>query len=141
MFSVRRIAFLALGCAWLLSGCGGGGEKANDAGDGSKAGGKVLNLYIWSDYLAENTLSDFEKQTGIKVHVAYYDTNETLETKLLAGNSGFDVTVPSSSYFQRLIKAGAYAQFSEGFETPDLRAARNLLAEADPAELHEISRD
>ena len=68
----------------------------------------MLNLYIWSDYLAPNTLADFEKQTGIKVHVAYYDTNETLETKLLAGSSGYDVVVPTASYFERLIKAGAF---------------------------------
>ena len=68
----------------------------------------MLNLYIWSDYLAPNTLSDFEKQTGIKVHAAYYDSNETLETKLLAGRSGFDVVVPSASYFERQIKAGVY---------------------------------
>ena len=69
---------------------------------------KVLNLYIWSDYLAPNTLADFEKQTGIKVHAAYFDTNETLETKLLAGSSGYDVVVPTASYFERQIKAGVY---------------------------------
>jgi putrescine transport system substrate-binding protein len=53
-------------------------------------------------------LSDFEKQTGIKVHVSYFDTNETLETRLLAGHSGFDVVVPTASYFERQIKAGVY---------------------------------
>jgi spermidine/putrescine-binding protein len=42
------------------------------------------------------------------VHVAYYDTNETLETKLLAGSSGFDIVVPTASYFERQIKAGVY---------------------------------
>ena len=141
MFSVRRMTILALGCAWLLSACGGGTEKAKDAGDGAKTGGKVLNLYIWSDYLTENTLRDFEKQTGIKVHVAYYDTNETLETKLLAGNSGFDVTVPSSSYFQRLIKAGAYAQFDKS-KLPNLKAMdpelMQKVATFDPGNAHGI---
>ena len=58
--------------------------------------------------MAAHTVDDFEKQTGIKVHVAYFDTNETLETRLLAGNSGFDVVVPSADYFERQIKAGAY---------------------------------
>ncbi|MGC1521660.1 MAG: hypothetical protein WA803_08990, partial [Steroidobacteraceae bacterium] len=88
--SVRRVAILALGCALALGGCGdrkggsgtgpgGAGETADGAG---KAPAKVLNLYIWSDYLAANTLSNFEKQTGIKVNVSYFDTNETLETKL-----------------------------------------------------------
>jgi putrescine transport system substrate-binding protein len=106
MFSVRRTAILALVCGLSLSGCGGkstGGSGANGAG-----GAKELNLYIWSDYLAPNTLADFEKQTGIKVHAAYFDTNETLETKLLAGSSGFDIVVPTASYFERQIKAGAF---------------------------------
>jgi putrescine transport system substrate-binding protein len=108
MFSVNRTAILALGCGLLLSACGGG--KSGSAGHASGAGdsGKVLNLYIWSDYLAPKTLSKFEKQTGIKINVAYFDTNETLETKLLAGSSGYDVVVPTASYFERQIKAGVY---------------------------------
>jgi putrescine transport system substrate-binding protein len=97
---------MALGAALVLSACGGG--KPADSAAKSPGGDKVLNLYIWSDYLAPNTLADFEKQTGIKVHVAYYDTNETLETKLLAGSSGYDIVVPTASYFERLIKAGAF---------------------------------
>ena len=105
MWSVRWSAISALGLLLSLSACG--GKPAAD-GNSTAAGPKVLNLYIWSDYLAPNTLADFEKQTGIKVHVAYYDTNETLETKLLAGSSGYDVVVPTASYFERLIKAGAF---------------------------------
>jgi putrescine transport system substrate-binding protein len=113
MFRVRRTAILAVGCALLLSACGGksgappgGGESSPKSSAAASA--KVLNLYIWSDYLAPNALPDFEKQTGIKVHVAYYDTNETLETKLLAGSSGFDIVLPTASYFERQIKAGVY---------------------------------
>src|SRR5580700_8828478 len=104
------MAILAFGCALVLSACGDRKptSAAPAAAPTAAAGDKVLNLYIWSDYLAANTLPDFEKQTGIKVHVAYFDTNETLETKLLAGSSGFDVVVPSASYFERQIKAGAY---------------------------------
>ena len=97
MFSVRRPAILILGCVLALSGCG---DRKSDSAAGAaadKGAGKVLNLYIWSDYLAANTLPDFEKQTGIKVHVAYFDTNETLETKLLAGSSGYDTVVPTAS--------------------------------------------
>jgi putrescine transport system substrate-binding protein len=120
------VAILALGCGLVLSGCGhkgasgtgpGGGEAADAAG---KAPAKVLNLYIWSDYLAANTLSNFEKQTGIKVHVSYFDANETLETKLLAGNSGFDVVVPTASYFERQIKAGVYLPLDKS-KLPNLR--------------------
>jgi len=107
MFKVRRAAILALGCLLGLSACG--GHKSSSETSAADAGsGKVLNLYIWSDYLAPNTLSNFEAQTGIKVHVAYYDANETLETKLLAGSSGYDIVVPSASYFERQIKAGVY---------------------------------
>ncbi len=109
MGSVRRMAILVLGCVFTLSACGNHKSASEPApGSADTDSGKVLNLYIWSDYLAANTLSDFEKQTGIKVHVAYFDTNETLETKLLAGSSGYDVVVPTASYFERQIKAGVY---------------------------------
>src|SRR5438270_13027236 len=107
MFSFRRTAILALGCAFMMNGCGGGKSgtegtttvPTSPAPESSAVAGpgKVLNLYIWSDYLAPNALSDFEKRTGIKVHVSYFDTNETLETRLLAGHSGFDVVVPTAS--------------------------------------------
>jgi len=111
MGSVRRMAILALGYVLALSACGDHKSTGSAAAGGDQAaggGGKVLNLYIWSDYLAADTLANFEKQTGIKVHVAYFDTNETLETKLLAGSSGYDVVVPTASYFERQIKAGVY---------------------------------
>jgi len=123
MFNGRRAAILALGCILALSACGGrkSGSEAGSESAGSEAGtGKVLNLYIWSDYLAPNTLADFEKQTGIKVHVAYYDANETLETKLLAGSSGFDIVVPSASYFERQIKAGVYLKLDKS-KLPNLK--------------------
>jgi putrescine transport system substrate-binding protein len=103
---------LVLVCTLLLSACGGGksggGGAHDDASSGDAGSAKVLNLYIWSDYLAPTVLADFEKATGIKVHVAYFDTNETLETRLLAGHSGFDIVVPTASYFERQIKAGVY---------------------------------
>jgi putrescine transport system substrate-binding protein len=121
-FSVRRTAILGMVCAVLLCACGGsksGSGSASTTG-GSGDSGKVLNLYIWSDYLAPNTLSDFEKQTGIKVHVAYFDTNETLETKLLAGSSGYDIVVPTASYFERQIKAGVYLTLDKS-KLPNLK--------------------
>jgi putrescine transport system substrate-binding protein len=126
MFSVRRTAILVLGCVLGLSACGdhksapGTGSGAADEARTGSGGGKVLNLYIWSDYLAPNTLPDFEKQTGIKVHVAYFDANETLETKLLAGSSGYDIVVPTASYFERQIKAGVYLPLDKS-KLPNLK--------------------
>ena len=121
------MAILALGCVLVLSACGdrksGSGSGAPGTADSAGAAaatGKVLNLYIWSDYLAADTLSNFEKQTGIKVHVAYFDTNETLETKLLAGSSGYDVVVPTASYFERQIKAGVYLTLDKS-KLPNLK--------------------
>ena len=107
MFSVSRTVILALGCGLLLCACG-GGKSGSAAPSGGADNGKVLNLYIWSDYLAPKTLSKFEKQTGIKVNATYYDTNEALDAKMLAGGSGYDVVVPTASYFERQIKAGVY---------------------------------
>jgi putrescine transport system substrate-binding protein len=140
MVSVLRPAALALGCALILGGCGGGKPGATEAQTGA-ASGKVLNLYIWSDYLAPNTLPDFEKETGIKVHVSYYDTNETLETKLLAGSSGFDVVLPTASYFERQIKAGVYLALDKS-KLPNLKnmdpALMARVALHDPGNAHGV---
>jgi putrescine transport system substrate-binding protein len=140
------MAILALVCALAVSACGDrkaqSGASAPAAGAaGTAAGGKVLNLYIWSDYLAADTLANFEKETGIKVHAAYFDTNETLETKLLAGSSGFDIVVPTASYFERQIKAGVYLPLDKS-KLPNLRYMDGLLmskvALHDPGNAHGV---
>ncbi len=124
----------------LLAACG-GSKSGSSAGGAPAAAQKVLNLYIWSDYLAPNTLADFEKQTGIKVHVAYYDSNETLETKLLAGSSGFDIVVPTASYFERQIKAGVYLPLDTA-KLPNLKNMDPTLmarvAAHDPGNAHGV---
>lgn len=75
---------------------------------------KVLNVYNWSDYIAEDTLTRFEAETGIKVNYDVYDANEKLEAKLLAGNSGYDVVFPSASPFLALqAKAGIYQKLDK----------------------------
>src|SRR5580698_4876829 len=140
MLSVRRTAILALACVLGLSGCG-GGKSPGDTAAKPAGGAKDLNLYIWSDYLAADTLSNFEKQFGIKVHPAYFDTNETLETKLLAGSSGFDIVVPTASYFERQIKAGAYLTLDKS-KLPNLQNMDpQLMAKVssnDPGNAHGI---
>ncbi len=144
-------AVLALGCVLGLSACGGGksgtsgsgaeGTASRAAAGGAADSGKVLNLYIWSDYLAPNALSDFEKQTGIKVHVAYFDTNETLETRLLAGHSGFDIVVPTASYFERQIRAGVYLPLDKS-KLPNLKnmdaQLMSRVALHDPGNAHGV---
>lgn len=69
---------------------------------------RTLNVYHWSDYVAPDTLSNFEKQTGIKVVLDLYDNNEVLEAKLLSGHSGYDIVVPSNPFLAKQIKAGVY---------------------------------
>jgi putrescine transport system substrate-binding protein len=67
---------------------------------------KVLNVYNWSDYIADDTLKNFEKETGIKVNYDNYDSNEVLMAKLVAGNSGYDIVVPSSHFAKLQIQGG-----------------------------------
>ncbi|KAA3622178.1 MAG: polyamine ABC transporter substrate-binding protein [Proteobacteria bacterium] len=69
---------------------------------------KILNVYNWSDYIAEDTIEKFEAETGIEVRYDVFDSNEVLEAKLLAGNTGYDVVVPSSSFMARQIQAGVF---------------------------------
>jgi len=102
------MAMLCVSASWLSS-CGSHDSGARNAQSGEKHDeNKVLNLYIWADYLAPDTIASFEKLTGIKVHVSYFDNVETLESRMLTGSSGFDVVVPSSAFIQRQIRSGAY---------------------------------
>ena len=71
-------------------------------------GERVVNIYNWSDYIDPKMLDAFTKETGIKVVYDTYDNNEILETKLLAGRSGYDVVAPSGPFLQRLIRAGVF---------------------------------
>ena len=96
-------------CVSSMIGCGRSDSGAPTAHADEKSGDKkILNLYIWTDYLAPDTIASFEKQTGVKVRVSYFDTNETLEARVLTGSSGFDVVVPTAPYLQRQIRSGAY---------------------------------
>ena len=68
----------------------------------------TVHIYNWSDYIGQTTLADFEKATGIKPVQDVFDSNETLEGKLLAGRTGYDVVVPSNHFLGKQIKAGAF---------------------------------
>ncbi|MNJ09265.1 Putrescine-binding periplasmic protein precursor [compost metagenome] len=67
-----------------------------------------VSVYNWTDYIGETTLADFQGSTGIKVIYDVFDSNETLEGKLLAGRTGYDVVVPSNHFLARQVKAGAF---------------------------------
>ncbi len=66
-----------------------------------------LNLYNWADYFGETTVADYEKGTGTTVTLDFFDSNEVLETKMLAGGSGYDVVFPAASNAERQMMAGA----------------------------------
>ena len=74
---------------------------------------KELKVYNWSDYVDPATIKDFEKNSGIKVTYDVYDSNESLEAKVLTGKSGYDLVVPSNSHVGRQIKAGAYQEIDK----------------------------
>ena len=76
------------------------------AGIARAADPKVLNIYNWSDYIAEDTIKNFEKETGIKVRYDNYDNNEVLHAKLVAGKTGYDIVVPSSHFAKTQIEGG-----------------------------------
>ncbi|VII94391.1 SpuE/PotF2 [Pseudomonas sp. E141] len=73
----------------------------------------TVHIYNWSDYIGETTLADFEKATGIKPVYDVFDSNETLEGKLLAGRTGYDVVVPSNHFLGKQIKAGAFQKLDK----------------------------
>ena len=111
---------LAALAALVAFGCGKKPE-APAAGDASGPGGsggagseeKVLNVYNWSDYIDPQVIDDFQKETGITVRYDVFDSNEVLETKLLTGNSGYDVVVPSAYFLERQIKAGVFQKLDK----------------------------
>ncbi len=101
----------------------------------ARAQDRVVNVYNWSDYINPQVLEQFTKQTGIKVVYDTFDANETLETKLLAGRSGYDVVVPTAYFLQRQIMAGIFQKFDKS-KLPNLKNVwpeiAKRLADYDP---------
>lgn len=101
---------------------------------------KVLNVFNWSDYVAPDTIANFEKETGIKVNYDVYDSNDILETKISVGKSGYDVVFPSASpFFARQVKAGLYQKLDLS-KIPNAKGVNpkvlQQLASADPGNAH-----
>jgi putrescine transport system substrate-binding protein len=100
---------------------------------------RTVNFYNWSNYMAPGVLDDFTKETGIKVTYDTFDANETLETRLLAGKSGYDLVVPSGYFLERQIKAGVFQKLDKS-KLPNLANAwpevTSRLATYDPGNLY-----
>jgi len=112
-------ALVTASCIFLLVACGKKEEAPPAVAAGPAAPAvdtdaeKVVNVYNWSDYIEPTVLDDFTKETGVKVNYEVMDSNELLETKLVAGRTGYDVVVPSASFLARQIKAGVYQKLDK----------------------------
>ena len=94
----------------------------------AQAQDNVVNVYNWSDYIGEGVLEDFTKETGIKVVYDTYDSMEMMETKLLAGGSGYDIIVPTDRNLARLIQAGVVQKLDKS-KLPNLQHQWPAIAE------------
>ena len=96
---------------------------------------KVLNIYNWSDYIGEETLANFQKETGIKVRYDTYDNNEILHAKLVAGRTGYDIVVPSSTFARLQIDGGLLTKLDKA-QLPNLKNLdpdiQDQIAKIDP---------
>jgi putrescine transport system substrate-binding protein len=128
-----RIAGAILGAA-LAVGCSGSSSS-------STASEKVLNVYNWSDYIDPTVITDFEKEFGIHVNYDVFDSNEVLETRLLAGHTNYDVVVPSGPFLERQIQAGVYRKLDPALlpnlKNVDPRVAR-ATAQYDPGNQYAV---
>ena len=131
----RRGLLAGLGAAavgFTLQGCGRDGPTG--AGSADK-----LNLYTWDTYIGENTLDTFAEQTGIRVQTSYFATNDELFAKLKAGNSGYDVIVPTNEFVTRMRQADMLLPLDLG-SLPNLKnvAPEFLGQDYDPAPKHSV---
>ncbi len=103
---------------------------------------KVVNVYNWSDYIDESILEDFEKETGIKIVYDVFDSNEVLETKLLASGTGYDVVVPTGTFLARQIQAGVFQKLDTS-KLPNLTNMWDVVAKRtnkyDPGNAYSIN--
>src|SRR6266403_527786 len=102
---------------------------------------QVLNIYNWADYVGHRTIAEFERQTHIKVVYELYDSNQTLEAKMLAGRSGYDIVSTTTAFYGRQIKAGAYMPLDRS-KLPNWRnldpAVLAIQSQADPGNRYAV---
>jgi putrescine transport system substrate-binding protein len=133
---LRGVTLLVLGTLVCLGGC-----QRSPAVGGTPAEAKVLHIYNWADYIGKDTIAEFEARTGIKVVYDTYDADETLEAKMMAGDSGYDVVSTSTDYFGRQIKAGIYRPLDKAL-LPNWKNldphVLELESKADPGNRHAL---
>ena len=121
---------IVLAACLTLAGCSQSGAKD-----------RVVSVYNWVDFIGKHTVADFEKASGIKVDYDTFDADSTLEAKLLAGGSGYDVVGTASNYFSRQIKAGAYRKLDRsklsGWKNLDPHVLQ-ILGTADPGNQYAV---
>ena len=105
---------LTAACATLLLAVLGAGSAAAPS---ESAEAKVLNIYNWSDYIAEDTIKNFERETGIKVNYDNYDNNEILHAKLVAGKTGYDIVVPGAHFAKQQIEGRLFRKLDRSLLT------------------------
>ena len=119
MISAPRCPCLTAALAVLLGACAGcSGGAAH--GNGARASENIVNVYNWSDYIQPSVLADFQREYGIHVNYDVFDSNEILETKLLAGHTNYDVVVPSGAFLERQLQAEIYQKLDKS-RLPNLR--------------------
>jgi len=118
LYTLAGIALAACSSRQAPAPSASAGAAAASAGAGEEE--KVLNVYNWVDYIAPGLVYAFEKEYGIKVNYDAFDSNEVLETKLLTGNTGYDIVVPSASFMARQIKAGVFQKLDKSL-LPNLK--------------------
>jgi putrescine transport system substrate-binding protein len=132
-----RAAALALIAAAAACGCG----RPGGAHPAAHAEAKELHVYNWADYIGKDTIANFEARTGIRVVYDTYDADETLEAKMMAGDSGYDVVSTSTDYFARQIKAGIYRPLERSLLPNWKNLDAQILAieaRADPGNRHAV---
>src|SRR5579859_8289931 len=130
MPSKRYPLFVVLLCL-VLAACG--GRTATEE--------KVVNVFNWYDYIKPEVLQKFEARSGIKVRYATFDSNNTLEARMLAGHSGYDVVFPSGAYLESMIAAGVFRPLDKSL-LPNLKNLDPVIAQRlaahDPGNVHAI---
>ncbi len=122
-----RVAAALLAAGLLAAGCSG---RSSSGSAGSAPGSaKVVNVYNWSDYIDPSVITAFEKEYGIHVNYDVFDSNEVLETRLLAGHTNYDVVVPSGPFLERQIEAGVYRKLDKSL-LPNLKNVDPEIARA-----------